>query len=117
MRALQDLPQVEVEPVPNDVHEDDRLVLQYANQHNQTIVTRDSGFPARRLCSVDRGVLFIPQETSGTVVRLADVLPCLIQLIQSGRLGTLGHGVCTVLPTGIALRLPTGEETYPLNQI
>lgn len=115
MHEIQNLPGVEVEQVPNDVHEDDRLIIQYANQNNQTIVTRDSGFPNRRLCSIDRGVLFIPQEIPGIVIRLADILPCLTQLIQSGRVDTLGHGVCTVLPTGISLRLSSGEEEYPLD--
>jgi hypothetical protein len=114
---MQGFPGVEVEPVPNDIHEDDRLIVQRANEGNQTIVTRDGGFPARRLCSVNGGVVFIPQETSGTVVRLVEILPCLTRLLQSGRLNTLGHGVCTVLPTEIVLRLPSGEETYPLNQI
>ena len=75
MREIQNLPGIEVEQVSNDVHEDDRLIIQYANQNNQTIVTRDGGFPRRRLCSIDRGVLFIPQEISGTVIRLEDILP------------------------------------------
>lgn len=118
MRAMQGFPEVEVEPVPNDIHEDDRLIVQRANESNQTIVTRDGGFPARRLCSINGGVVFIPQKTSsGSTVRLEEVLPCLTRLLESGRLRSLGHGVCTVFPTEIALRLPSGEETYPLNQI
>ena len=118
MRAIQGLPGAEVAPVTNDIHEDDRLIVEHANQNNQTIVTRDGGFPARRLCSISRGVLFIPQQmTSGTVVRLEDVLPCLTRLLQSGRLRTLGHGVCTMLPNGVTLKLPSGEETYTLNDI
>ena len=117
MRAIQGLPGVEVAPVTNDIHEDDRLIVEHANQNNQTIVTRDGGFPARRLCSISRGVLLIPQMTAGTVVRLEDVLPCLIRLLQSGKLRTLGHGVCTVLPNGVTLKLPSGEETYTLNDI
>lgn len=104
MREIRELPGVEVEQVPNDVHEDDRSIIQYANHNSQTIVTRDGGFPLRRLCSIDRGVLFIPQEIPIGVVRLEDILPCLTQLIQSGRVHSLGHGVCTVLPTGILLR-------------
>jgi predicted nuclease of predicted toxin-antitoxin system len=108
---------VELEAVPNDIHEDDRLIVLHANQNDQTIVTRDTDFPNRRLCSISKGVLFIPQRTSGIVVKLEEVLPCLTRLLQSGRLGTLGHGVCTVLPTGIAFRLLSGEETYTLQEI
>ena len=114
---LQSLSGVQVELVPNAVHEDDRLVIQHANEHDQTIITRDTDFPNRRLCSIEKGVLFIPQTVSGIVVRLGDVVPCLIQLIRSGRLATLGHGVCTVTSTGITVRLASGQETYGLNEI
>jgi hypothetical protein len=51
------------------------------------------------------------------VVRLQDTLCCVTQLVASGRLDTLGHGVCTVTPTGITVRTSSGEESFPLSEI
>ena len=43
------LPGAQVERVPDDLHRDDNLIIGYANENHQTIVTRDDDFPTRRL--------------------------------------------------------------------
>ena len=97
---------VPINPDPGD----DEIVIS-ANSDNRTIVTRDDGFTSRPICSISGGVLFIPQSINNRTVKLDDVLDCLKSLGESGRLDTLGHGVCTLMPQGINIRTADGD-TY-----
>jgi len=110
-------PSIVFEIVPNDIHHDDNLIVEHANQNDQTIITRDEDFPSLSLCRIIRGVLYIPQSASGEPVRQEDVLDTFRRLLESGRLATLGHGVCTVLPDKVIVKLPSGTQEYPRRDI
>ena len=108
---LRNVPQAQVEVVSpdTDIHYDDNLIVDHANGHDQAIVTRDSDFPNRPICTISNGVIFIPQR-----LKLEAILDCLERLARSGRVESMGHGVCTIELDGVSIRSNSGEEDVPL---
>ena len=116
--VLQNAPNCNVTSLKGQPDSGDRAIVETANSNDQTIVTRDNDFPNRRICSIDYGVLYIPQRLpSGTTLRLEEVLDCLRRLARSGRLEQLGHGVCTVNPESIMFKTLSGEEVIQRQEI
>ena len=100
----------DVQAVSNDPDPGDAAIVAMANSEERTIVTRDRGFPERRLCAINQGVLYIPQRFEGRDLLLQDTFDCISRLLQSDRLAALGHGVCVVTPYGIEIRTGEGDQ-------
>ena len=103
----------DVQVVSNSPDPGDRAIIEIANSSDRTIVTRDSDFVERRLCTINQGVIYIPQEFERRPLLLPETFRCITRLLESGRLNDLGHGTCTVTPDGISIRTREGEESIP----
>ena len=107
----------DVLPVSNNPDPGDSAIVVNANADERTIVTRDEGFPNRRICTIDQGVLFIPQRVTGVPLKIPDTFDCLNRLLGSGRIDDMGHRVCTVLPDGVEMKTRDGKEFIPFQDI
>ena len=106
-----DIVLVEVNPDPGD-----NAVVVSANTDDRTIVTRDSEFTTRPICSINGGVIFIPQTLDNVTVKLDDVLDCLRKIGASGLLDVLGHGVCSVMPDGVSIQSLDGTKYISIDE-
>ena len=117
LTALRNSPNSDVAQVPNGIDPGDAAIINSANSDDRTIVTRDNDFPNRRICTIDQGVIYIPMRLPAGPVKPEDTLDCLRRLARSGRLESLGHGVCTVRPNGISIRTGGRGESQPTNNL
>ena len=107
----------DVRVVSNDPDPGDTEIVRDANADERIIVTRDRGFPNRRICSINHGTIFIPQRFEGRPLNLPETFDCISRFLESGRLTDLGHGTCTVTPDGVAIRTQGGEESIAVQEI
>ena len=117
MALLDNVEQSDVRAVSNAPDPGDAAIVEMANSDQRTIVTRDRGFTARRLCTIDQGVIYIPQRFEGNELLLPETFDCITRLLESGRRDSLAHGTCIVTPDGIIVRTRDGEEYIPIGDI
>ena len=107
----------DVRVVLNAPDSGDPEIIRDANADERIIVTRDRGFPNRRICTIDHGTIFIPQRFEVRPLILPDVFDCIVRPLESGRLNSLGHGTCTATPNGVTIRIGDGEESIPAQEL
>ena len=117
MALLDSAEQSDVQAVSNTPDPGDAAIIEMANSDQRTIVAGDRRFTARRLCTIDQGVIYIPQRFEGNELLLHETFDCLTRLLESSRLNSLGHGTCTVTPNGVAIRTRDGEESIPVQDL
>ncbi len=84
----------DVQAVSNDPDPGDAAIVAMANSEERTIVTRDRGFPERRLCAINQGVLYIPQRFEDRDLLLQETFDCKCsELRGSEQLAACGEGI------------------------
>lgn len=114
--VLQEALGADVTMVPLPDPGDDSIV-DSANEDDRIIITRDNGFPSRQICTINNGVIYIPQTMEQRTLILDTVLEPLRRLALSGKLLDLGHAVCTLTPVGVTIKNSNEEISIPIDEL